>query len=213
VKHESVLIETVRVRGGAAPLWGLHLRRVFRSCAELGVPAPRELEVPAGGADRVHRLAVGPGGVEVTHRPVGSTSAVDLVTSSVAHRPYPHKTTARDVFDLALVEARGASADDAVLLTEGGMVAECAIWTLFWWDQGGDLCTPALDLGILPGVARDRISEFVPLAERRVRRDGLDGRPLVLANAARGIVEVRSLDRMSVPDAPETDWLRKRFWG
>lgn len=213
MKLDSVLIETVRVHRGEAPLWGLHLRRLFRSCAELGVPAPHELEVPGGGRDRVHRLAVGPRGVEVTERSVGSTSPVDLVTAGVVHRPYPHKTTARKPFDLALAEAKHAGADDAILLTEGGQVAECAVWTVFWWGDGGEVCTPALELGVLPGVARDRIGELVPLVERRVGRPVLDGRPMFVANAVRGIIDVARLDGVQVPDSPGTDALRQRFWG
>jgi 4-amino-4-deoxychorismate lyase len=213
MKHESVLIETVRVRRGETPLWGLHLRRLFRSCAELGVPAPRELKVPAGGLDRVHRISVGPRGLDVTERSVGPAAPVDLITAGVVHRPYPHKTTARVAFDRALAEAQGSGADDAVMLTEAGHVAECAIWTLFWWDQDGRLNTPALELGVLPGVARERIGELVPLVERRVGRAALEGRPLFVANAVRGVVGVKSLDRLDVPDASETGALRNRFWG
>jgi branched-subunit amino acid aminotransferase/4-amino-4-deoxychorismate lyase len=213
MKHESVLIETVRIRRGQAPLWGLHLRRLFRSCAELGVRPPLELAVPAGGPDRVHRLAVGPGGLEVTERAVGSTASVDLITASVVHRPYPHKTAARSTFDEALSEAQRAGAGDALLLTSAGKVAECAIWSVFWWDDAEELCTPALELGVLPGVARDRIRELVPVAERKVGRDALDERPLFVANAVRGIVPVHRLDGRAVPDSPATDMLRKRFWG
>jgi branched-subunit amino acid aminotransferase/4-amino-4-deoxychorismate lyase len=213
MKHQSVLIETVRVRRGEAPLWGLHLRRLFRSCAELGVPAPRELAVPTGGPDRVHRLAVGPEGTEVSERSVGRAAAVELVTATVVHRPYPHKTTARSVFDLALAEAQRAGAADALLLTEGGKVAECAIWTMFWWDTAGELCTPPLDVGVLPGVARARVGELVPLVERQVGRAALDGQPIFVANAARGVVEVRMLDGMGVPNSTLTADLKARFWG
>ena len=56
------LIETVRIRNGVAPLWYLHLRRLATSCKALGVPLPGELITPGGGADRVHRLEVGPQG-------------------------------------------------------------------------------------------------------------------------------------------------------
>lgn len=213
MKHQSVLIETVRVRAGAAPLWGLHLRRLFRSCKELGIPAPMELEVPSGGADRVHRLVVSPKGIEVSGRPVGSDRSVALITSPVIHRPYPHKTTDRDQFDRALADAKAAGADDALLLTESGQAAECAIWTLFWWGETGELCTPALALGILPGVARERIGELKPLTERKVGRAALEGRPLFVANAVRGIVDVRSLDGSRTPRAAGTRMLRNRFWG
>jgi 4-amino-4-deoxychorismate lyase len=213
MRHDSVLIETVRLRGGEAPLWGLHLGRLFRSCAELGVPPPLELAVPAGGPDRIHRLTVGARGVDVTERPVGPTSPVDLITTSVVHRPYPHKTTARSSFDRALADARRAGADDAVMLTEGAKVAECAIWSLFWWGEQGELCTPALELGVLPGVARDRIGALVPLRQQSVGRDALDGRPLFVANAVRGVVSVKRLDGRLVPDFSATEPLRARFWG
>lgn len=206
------LIETVRVRNGEAPLWGLHLRRLYRSCKALGVPAPLELEVPGGGADRVHRLEVDARGVRVSEREVGSPEPVRLVTSRVTHRPYPHKITQRDQFDRALSEARSAGADDALLLTEGGFAGECAIWGLFWWE-GDCLCAPALELGVLPGVGRARIAELVRVEERRAPRKALEERSVFVANAARGIVEVAVLDGVRVPRAGATESLRARFWG
>src|SRR5688500_19919918 len=120
------LIETVRVRNGTSPLWYLHLRRLAASCKALGVPLPGELLTPGGGADRIHRLEVGLRGVSISERPVGSTAPVALALATVAHHPYPHKTTERDQFEAALEEARAAGTDDAVMLTAGGYVAECA---------------------------------------------------------------------------------------
>jgi branched-subunit amino acid aminotransferase/4-amino-4-deoxychorismate lyase len=207
------LIETVRVRDGEAPLWGLHLRRLVRSCRALGVPFPPEFEVPAGGHDRIHRLQVSAQGVDVTERPVGSTAPVHLVTSRVVHRPYPHKTTDRAQFNEAMKEARLVGADDAILLTPGGYVAETAIWGLFWWEGDGDRpCAPALELEILPGVARERIGELVGLAERKVGRPALNGCALFVANAARGILQVATLDEDPVPPSPKTAALAARFW-
>jgi branched-subunit amino acid aminotransferase/4-amino-4-deoxychorismate lyase len=209
----TTLLETIRIRDGAAPLWGLHLARLYRSCKELGVPAPMALEVPSGGHDRVRRLSVSAHGVEVSERGVGSTAPVDLVTSSSLHQRYAHKTTDRAVFDQAIAAARRAGADDAVLLTEGGWVAECGVWTLFWWEEEGALATPSLELGVLPGVARARIAELASLRERRAPRNALGGRALFVANAARGVVPVRCLDGENLPAAPATDALAARFWG
>ncbi len=206
-----VLIETVRVRGGEAPLWGLHLRRLLRSCRALGIPFPAEFEVPSGGPDRVHRLEVSARGVSVSEREVGPVAPVHLITSRVVHRPYPHKTTERAQFDQAQAEARRAGADDALLLNAGGFVAEASIWGLFWWE-GDRLCAPALDLGVLPGVARERLGELVAITERRVPRAALEGRPIFVANAARGVVEVATLDRVPVPQVAGTQALRERFW-
>jgi branched-subunit amino acid aminotransferase/4-amino-4-deoxychorismate lyase len=206
------LIETVRIRNGAAPLWYLHLRRLASSCRALGVPLPGELLTPAGGTDRVHRLEVGPRGAQVGERPVGSTDPLSLAVATVVHRPYPHKTTERAQFDGALAEARAVGADDAVLLTPGGYVAECAVWGIFWWE-GDRLCAPALELGVLPGVARARLAELRGgLVERRVRPDDLEGAALFVANAARGVVPVVSLGGRPVTQNPGTSRLSRSFW-
>lgn len=206
------LIETIRIRGGVAPLWYLHLRRLAGSCKALGIPLPGELPTPAGGADRVHRLQVGRRGAIVSERPVGSTEPVRLITASgLVHRPYPHKTTDRGQFTRAMDQARERGADDAVLLAEGGWVAEPGIWSLFWWEDGR-VATPPLSLGVLPGVARARIEEQAGVVERRVSLDQLRGRPLFVANAVRGVVPVASLDGAQVPSEAATTVLARVFW-
>ena len=206
------LIETVRIRNGVAPLWYLHLRRLATSCKALGVPLPGELLTPGGGADRVHRLEVGPRGVKLSERPVGSTAPVSLALATVVHQAYPHKTTDRAQFDRALEEARAAGADDAIMLTPGEWVAECAVWGLFWWE-GGRLCAPALELGVLPGVARARLEELTGgLVERRVRMEALEGQSLLVANAARGVVPVATLEGRKVPQDPGTARVSGTFW-
>ncbi len=206
------LIETVRIRDGAAPLWYLHLRRLASSCKALGVPLPGELPTPSGGTDRVHRLEVGPRGLAVSERAVGGSGPVSLVRARVVHRPYPHKTTKRDQFERALEEARKAGADDALLLTEGGHIAECAIWGIFWWD-GDRLCAPALELGVLPGVARARLAELAgELSERKATPGEIEGRSLFVANSVRGVVPVSSFQGRPVPQDSGTSRLSGSFW-
>jgi branched-subunit amino acid aminotransferase/4-amino-4-deoxychorismate lyase len=206
------LIETVRIRNGVAPLWYLHLRRLAGSCKALGIPLPGELLTPGGGADRVHRLEVGPRGVQISERAVGPSRPVVLSLAGQVHRPYPHKTTERDQFDRALQAAGAQGADDALLLTAGGHVAECAVWGIFWWDAGR-LCAPALELGVLPGVARARLEELAGgLVERRARLEELEGRSLFVANAARGVVPVAALEGRPVPQDHGTARLSNVFW-
>ncbi len=206
------LIETMRIRNGEAPLWYLHLRRLAVSCKALGIPLPGELEVPKGGNDRVYRLEVGMRGVQVSERLAGPTTPVKLIISKVAHHSYPYKTTDRAQFDRALDAARAAGADDALLLTPGGFVAETAIWSVLWWDYH-ELCGPAAELGILPGVGRARVTELAgKVEERRSTLKDLEGLPLFLVNAVRGVVPVATLDGVPVPAAPETDALARRFW-
>jgi len=206
------LIETMRIRNGEAPLWYLHLRRLAVSCKALGIPLPGELEVPKGGGDRVYRLEVGMRGVQVSERLAGPTTPVRLMVSKVAHHSYPYKTTDRAQFDRALDAARVAGADDALLLTPGGFVAETAIWSVLWWDYD-QLCGPAFELGILPGVGRARVTELVgKVEERRSTLKDIEGMPLFLVNAVRGVVPVATLDGVPVPPGRETDALARRFW-
>jgi len=206
------LIETIRIRNGAAPLWYLHLRRLAVSCKALGIPLPGELPPPEGGADRVHRLEVGMRGVQVSERLVGTAQPVKLIVSRVAHHSYAHKTVERAQFERALDGARGAGADDALLLTPGGYVAEAAIFSVLWWESG-TLCGPGFDLGILPGVGRARLAELAgQIEERRATWPELRGLPLFLVNSVRGVVKVESVDGQPVPDVRETDVLAARFW-
>jgi len=208
----DTLIETVRLRNGAAPLWYLHVRRLATSCRALGVPIPVELPTPEGGPDRVHRLLVSRRGLVTGERPVGSTAPVRLITSKVVHRPYPHKLVDRERFDRALADAKAAGADDGLLLTVGGQVAETAIWGVFWWEDGR-VAAPALDIGILPGVARTRIGEMVGgIDERKVTLEEIRGKSVFVANSVRGVVPVAMLDGTAVPETPETEALASRFW-
>jgi 4-amino-4-deoxychorismate lyase len=204
------LIETVRIRGGTAPLWPWHLARLAASCRALDLPVPL-LSPPEGGADRVLRLQVGEEGVVQTERELGSTVPVRLITARVRHAPYPHKTTDRARFEEALSEARAAGADDALMLTASGHLAECAIWSLLWWD-GEILCAPELTSGVLPGVARARIARLRPIEERRSPRRELDRFSMFVVNAVRGVLPVASLDGRMVAPHGGTSRLQAAFW-
>jgi branched-subunit amino acid aminotransferase/4-amino-4-deoxychorismate lyase len=210
--HPPALIETIRIRQGVAPLWYLHLRRLAMSCKALGIPLPGELPPPEGGPDRVHRLEVGMRGIQVSERLVEASDPVKLIVSRVAHHAYPYKTTDRTQFERALDTARGAEADDALLLTPGGFVAETAIYSVFWWENGR-LCAPALELGILPGVGRARVIELAgQVEERRTAWSDLRGSSLFLVNSVRGVVKVAAVQGQSVPGSKDTDALAARFW-
>lgn len=201
----TLLIETVRVKGGKVPLWPYHLVRLARSAKALGVPVPT-LVAPAGGPDRVLRYAVRAEGFSLVERAVGATTPVRLGVAKAPYTPYPHKTDARDQFDLALQEAQGGGLDDMLLLADG-VVAECALWSCFWWE-GTKLAAPPLGLGILPGVARAKLNELSGgIVEGRATPEEFRAKGGFLANAARGVVGVEG-----VADAPGTVFLRTRFW-
>jgi len=212
----SGLIETIRVREGRLPFLARHLARLERSRAALGLAAPArdvtELVRPfAGMGEAVLRMELRGADVSVTVRELSSLDAPAVVTAAQPHAPYPHKTTERDAFDEALAEAEVAEADDALLVTAGGWVAEGTTWSLFWWE-GDRLRTPALALGILPGIARARVMELAPVEEGSFPRGALAGKSAFLTNAVRGIVPLKSLDGEPVPLDARTAELARRLW-
>ena len=210
------LIETIRVRDGRFPFLQRHLARLARSIEALGLPPltrdPEPMVRPfAGVGDGVVRLEVQRGQPIVTVRELPPDAPPRVIGATRVHSPYPHKTTERDAFDAALHEARAAGADDALLLTSDGFVAEGTVWAVCWWE-GERLRAPALDLGILPGVGRARVGELVALEEGRFQLADLEARSLVLVNAVRGVVPIASLDGQEVPPDQRTAALSRRFW-
>jgi len=211
------LVETMRVHDGRIPFLERHLARLGRSLGELGLPKPSQdivalVQPFAGIGEAVLRLEVRDGRASVTVRELPLLGPPTLITASEPHQSYPHKTTERDCFTDAGREAEVAEADDALLLTPEGWVAEGTVWTVFWWDRDA-LRTPALDLGILPGVGRTRVLELVKRAEQgQYRKQALAGKSLFLTNAVRGIVPIASLDGAPVPADPRTGELAQRFW-
>ena len=198
------------------PFLDRHLARVARSVAELGLPKPKQdlpkLVTPfAETGDAVLRLEVRDGRASVTVRELPALEPPAVITASEPHHPYPHKTTERDCFADATNEAEVAEADDALLLTHEGWVAEGTVWSVFWWD-GAALRTPALELGVLPGIGRGRLLELASGAEGRHVRSALDGKSLLLVNAVRGVVPIASLDGQAVSGDPRTLQLAERFW-
>lgn len=211
------LIETMRVRNGRIPLLPRHLARLERSLRELGLSRPSQdlaaLVTPfSATGDAVLRVEVRDGRASVTVRALPPMDAPVVITASQPHRPYPHKTTDRACFLDAGDEAERAKADDAVLLTHDGFVAEGTVWSVFWWD-GEALRTPTLDLGILPGIGRARVLELAGRVDQgRFAREQLVGRSLFLTNAVRGVVAIASLDGSAAPPDLRTAELAHRFW-
>jgi branched-subunit amino acid aminotransferase/4-amino-4-deoxychorismate lyase len=210
------LIETMRVRDGRIPFLERHLARLERSLDALSLRRPSQnvaaLVTPfAGTGDAVLRIEVSDGRAAVTVRELPSLEPPAVITASEPHLPYPHKTTERDRFADAAREAVVAEADDALLFTHEGWVAEGTVWNVCWWDGAG-LRTPSLALGILPGIGRARVLALALGEEVRQARPGVEGKSLFLVNAVRGVVAIATLDGARVPVDPRTADLARRFW-
>jgi branched-subunit amino acid aminotransferase/4-amino-4-deoxychorismate lyase len=203
----------MRLRQGKVPLWDLHRARLERSARALGILLPDELAPPVGGADRVCRLELtARGRLYWSDRKPGTPEHLRLRTCAVPHRGYRYKSTDRAWLDAARLEAAAAGADDALLVTEAGLVAESSVWSVLWWADGR-LCAPPLALGILPGVARERLAAMVGgIVEQTLPATELSSRSPFLANAARGVVFTSEVDGQPVPATEGTARLRAEFW-
>jgi len=210
------LIETMRVYEGRIPFLERHLARLARSLEALGMPRPpgdlAALVTPfSGTGDATIRLEVCDGRAAVTVRELPPLDPPAVITASEPHVPYPHKTTERDCFVDAAREALIAEADDALLLTHEGWVAEGTVWSVCWWEGRG-LRTAPVGLGILPGIGRARVLDLARAEEERCARSGLEGKSLLLVNAVRGVVPIASLDGARVPEDARTSQLARVFW-
>jgi branched-chain amino acid aminotransferase len=100
-----------------------------------------------------------------------------------------------------LAQAQGA--DEAVLVKPDGTVLEPPTSAIFWVSPQGSLRTPALDVGVLESITRDRLVKALnveegawPVADLRAAQEAF------LASTTREIQAVASIDGNALPEAP-----------
>lgn len=67
--------------------------------------------------------------------------------------------------------ARNMGADDGILLSTGGFVAETSVANLFW-KRGDTVFTPSLSCDILPGIIRSKVIECAGSVEKMEVTEG-----------------------------------------
>ena len=176
------IFETLRVVRGEPFDWERHMERLVLSAAELGFPvppSPGQLREALGELLRAEGLEEAVARITVTRgmpggRPVRAGAWIEAgpvagrmwkgtrtgqARAIVSKRPFHpgalgrYKTTSRIVYALAREEARAAGADETLLAGEGGEVLEGATSNLFVVARG-EVLTPPLACGILPGIVR-----------------------------------------------------------
>jgi len=103
-----------------------------------------------------------------------------------------HKTTDRGFYAAALRAAKGAGADEALLLRDDGLLTEGSFTNLFV-ERDGTLLTPPLARGVLPGVLRRSLIEDGRAREMDLTLDDLAG-GFLIGNALRGLMSARLKD-------------------
>ncbi len=224
--------ETLRVYGGRPFRLAEHLDRMRASAERLAIPWPGGLEELAAGAlagagetDTVLRLYLTPGR-EGAGQPLAlalvSTLPPDLEERRArgitlisllgvrAEAPWllgGVKSTSYAVNMAAGAEARARGADDAVFVTDDGVVLEGPVTNL-WWRRGSTLHTPALDLGVLAGVTRGVLIEAAPAAGYGVEEgeyplaDVLAADEVFTSSSVREVMPVAALDEARFERGP-----------
>ena len=97
-----------------------------------------------------------------------------------------HKTSLRAAYEAA---RQGSGAAEVVFVDEPGFVTEGS-WSNIFVERDGQLLTPPLALGLLPGVLRAELIEKGRAVESHLRLADLEG-GFFLGNSLRGLVPAR----------------------
>lgn len=231
------LFETLLAVDGAVRHLEAHLDRMAAGCVALGLPdldreaarglvraAPGEAGLTAGRAAVRLTLTAGSGGRGL-ERP---DAPVCVLLASCAPAP-PAGAPARAVVAgvrrnegspasrlktlsyldnvLARAQARRAGADEALMLNNRGWLACASAGNLFWLE-GGVLATPALDCGVLAGLARGRVMAAAGALGLEVREAhaGIEALAtadaVFLTNSLTGVRPLVSLDGRALGEDP-----------
>ncbi|MEV7971925.1 aminotransferase class IV [Cellulomonas sp. NPDC089187] len=215
--HGLGLFETCAVRDGVVLDLGQHLARLTRSAAALGLTV--DLGQVRAGVEAVLDAHVGR--VRIT---VGSSRGPVVVAGPREDRPHPtarrspwvrnersplagHKSTSYAADALALADARRHGADEALLADTRGHLSEGSTSNV-WVEIDGELLTPSLDSGCLPGIMRELVLDHEPTARATqlpwsvLDRVSAGEAGLAISNALRGLVPVSALDGVPVAVTP-----------
>ncbi len=207
--------EVIRIYAGALFALEDHLDRLERSAAAIELEFDRlalEREIEAllaahGDGDGQLRLIVTRGGRRLAMTeplpPHGETLRLATVTysPSVILNGVKSLSYAANMQATRLAKAQGA--DEAVLVQPDGTVLEPPTSAVFWVSPQGSLRTPALGVGVLESITRDRLVKALqveegvwPVADLRAAKEAF------LASTTREIHPVSAIDGTDLPEAP-----------
>lgn len=172
------LFESVKVVRGRPFALTRHLSRLAASAQALGLPEPDDREVRRGVAAVLegHDLALGRIRITFTGGP-GTTPCLTVTATAMAVVDGPvdvvtvgwprdetgalagHKATAYADDILALSHARAMGAGEAILANTAGNLCEGTTSNVFY-VLDGELRTPSLGSGCLPGISRELVLEW-----------------------------------------------------
>jgi para-aminobenzoate synthetase/4-amino-4-deoxychorismate lyase len=203
------LIETMRAVSGTIPLLDLHIARLTASAQHFEIAFDEQAlrEHLATEISKHHdaelrvRLTLDRSGQPAIQcfplHPVPWNGRILLSSTRTdsADIFLRHKTSKRQLYDSALAEAQRQGFDEALFLNQNGCLTEGAISNVFLSIRG-ELVTPALECGVLPGVQRSQLLSTRPHAKQTSveRQDLRAAEQIWLCNAVRGVRPVSSIE-------------------
>jgi branched-chain amino acid aminotransferase len=234
------VFEAVRSYDGCLFLLDRHLDRLERSAAAMGLKLPERSEIvdwaeSAGrDGDGIVRIIVSRGGsvpgaddpercLVFKHPLPRRREQVTLGSVTAPWHPAGAewelagvKTTSYAPNAAATRRAQAAGANDALLVSVGGVVLEGPTFSIGWVVEGR-LETPALDLGILDSITRRVVLDLaiesgVQVVESEFRLADLIRADEVMAwSTVKEVTPVVEVDGLAFPVGPMTGDLRRSF--
>jgi branched-chain amino acid aminotransferase len=129
--------------------------------------------------------------------PAKQPQNIRLATSKIRRNetaPSCRLKTLSYIDSIAAAREVSANADDALMLNAAGHVACCTVGNIFIL-RGGQLLTPQLDQGILPGITRQKLIDKFKASETTLSvADVLSADAIFLTNSLRLVTTVAMLD-------------------
>ncbi|HWK38696.1 MAG TPA: aminotransferase class IV family protein, partial [Hyphomicrobium sp.] len=155
-----------------------------------------------GNRQRVRLLLTEDGEITVTTTPLAVADPSAVMRFAVSSSRVDsndlflfHKTTRRELYDREWqAYADRVGTDEVIYLNERGELAEGSRTTIFI-ERDGELITPALTAGLLPGTLRAELLEEGKAREAVLTLADLDNADAVfLGNSVRGLVRAQRVD-------------------
>lgn len=213
------LFETLRVDEGQALDVDAHLDRLLAGLERIGITLPEDRADLSRAVAAVAEAAPRPVArmrITVTRQPTRLITATSYTpppgSVDVVLLPEPWidsrsplaglKSLSYQANRLALARAERAGAFEALLVNERGRLAEGARSNVIVGVGGGELVTPPLADGCLPGTVRRRLLEAGLVQERSIGLEELrDARELLLTNSLIGVLAVGRIDGRELASA------------
>jgi branched-chain amino acid aminotransferase len=211
------VFEVIRLYRGTPFALDEHLDRLERSAAAIELPIDRaafEDEIGTllgefGQHEAQLRLVVTRGGrrLAFTENLPPYADAESITIASITYSPteilngVKSLSYAANMQATRLAVARGA--DEALLVRPDGTVLEAPTSTIFWLAADGGLRTPALDVGILASITRDRLVRELDVEQGSFKLEDLEGASeAFLASTVREVQAVSAVNETKLPECP-----------